>query len=647
VLSTGSVLGDFRIDDEIGRGGMGVVYRATQVSLGRPVALKVISEALSDREGFRERFERESRLAASLDHPNIIPVYAAGEHDGVLFIAMRFVDGTDLRALLSAEGAFDPARAAGVVAQVASALDAAHERGLVHRDVKPANILVAARGGGEHTYLTDFGLTKRTASDSGLTAAGEWVGTLDYVAPEQLRGESVDGRADVYALGCVLYELLTGEVPFVRDDDIAKLWAHISDPAPSPLELAPDTPRPLAAVTARCMEKDPADRFQTAGDMGRASLASVPGLGDTGARARMAAGRRRRRPGGDGWTRAGETAVLPEDERGRRFRARRPALLTAGVLLAACAVGLAVLLFSGDDSAPERSRASGTASQPAGTVEGRVRVGDSPAGVALANGYAWVANEGDGTVSRVDQSKLRVRGAPIQVGKNPRAVVIGHGSVWVANFGGGTVTRIDAGSGRLEQTIPVGRGPLDIAVGQKSIWVSTEDARIVSIDARSGRVIDPDVGVRAVGALDLRFNRLWIADRLDGTLRVYYVNTGLVSSAPLVLGSSPTDIDVGPRYIWTAVAGEGVIRRRPIASSAAGGRDIETGGRPEVLAVSRSGVWVADSERETLYRISRKTGRQMGRPIEVDEEPAGVAVGKDAVWVTSAVSDRLLRVVPR
>ena len=322
MLSTGSVLGDFRIEEEIGRGGMGVVYRAAQISLERPVALKVISEALSDREGFRERFVRESRLAASLDHPNIIPVYAAGEHDGVLFIVMRFVDGTDLRALLAAEGAFEPARAAGVIAQVASALDAAHERGLVHRDVKPANILVAARGGGEHTYLTDFGLTKRTASDSGLTAAGEWVGTLDYVAPEQVRGEEVDGRADVYALGCVLYELLTGQVPFMRDDDIAKLWAHISDPAPSPLELAPDTPRALATVTERCMDKDPDDRFDTAGEMGRAALAAVPGLGDTGARARMAAGRGRgawRR----GRTRAGETAVLDHSRATAGSRAGR------------------------------------------------------------------------------------------------------------------------------------------------------------------------------------------------------------------------------------------------------------------------------------------------------------------------------------
>jgi streptogramin lyase len=643
VLSTGSVLDDFRIEDEIGRGGMGVVYRAAQISLGRPVALKVISETLSDREGFRERFVRESRLAASLDHPNVIPVYAAGEHDGVLYIAMRFVDGTDLRALLAAEGALDPARAAGVVAQVASALDAAHERGLVHRDVKPANILVAARGGGEHTYLTDFGLTKRTASDSGLTAAGEWVGTLDYVAPEQVRGEQVDSRADVYALGCVLYELLTGQVPFPRDDDIAKLWAHISDPPPAVLDLSPDTPRALAAVAARCMEKEPSDRFQTAGEMGRAALASVPGLGDTGARARMAAGRRGVEFGGGSRTRAGATAVLADTEP-RPLLARRGAILALAALTIA-ALGAALLLLAGGDSEPTGSAA---AQRPAaGTVDVRVEVGDSPSGVDLQNDSAWVANEGDATVSRVDLTTRRVRGKPIAVGKNPRAVAGGSGGVWVANFGGGTVSRIDAESGRLIQTIPVGLGPTDIVVSGRFVWVSTQERRIVQIDARSGAVVNRDIGVRSSGALDVAQGRLWIADRVDGVLRGFFIGADVVADSPLVLGDTPTDIYAGPRYVWAAVAGDGAVRRIPLARDGPGDRTIETGGRPEALDASKIGIWVADSERETLIRINRKSGRLIGRPVRVGEDPAGVAVGREAVWVTSAVTDSVVRVVPR
>jgi YVTN family beta-propeller protein len=217
----------------------------------------------------------------------------------------------------------------------------------------------------------------------------------------------------------------------------------------------------------------------------------------------------------------------------------------------------------------------------------------------------------------------------------------------VANFGSGSITRIDADSGRVRQTIPVGQGPIDIAVGRTSVWVSTEEGRVVRIDARSGAVVDPDIGVKAEGALDLGLGRLWIADRVNGTLRVYFIKSRLLSDAPLLLGNAPTDIAVGPHFAWAAVAGEGVIRRIPIAAGETGERVIETGGRPEVLGVSKQGVWVADSERETLYRISRKTGRALGKPIRVSEDPGGIAIGGEAVWVTSAVTDSVLRVVPR
>ena len=220
-------------------------------------------------------------------------------------------------------------------------------------------------------------------------------------------------------------------------------------------------------------------------------------------------------------------------------------------------------------------------------------------------------------------------------------------AVWVANFGGGSVSRIDAGSGRVVQTIPVGRGPIDIAAGRDYVWVSTEEARVVRIDAPSGKVVDRDIGVKAQGALDLGLGRLWIADRIDGTLRVYFIKDGLISDDPLSLGDAPSDITVGPRFAWAAVAGDGVIRRVPISGGGSGERVIETGGRPEVFGVSKQGIWVADSERETLYRFSRKTGRPLGRPIKVGEDPSGIAVGREAVWVTSAVTDSVLRVVPR
>jgi serine/threonine protein kinase len=271
-LRAGEVVGGYRIDDIAGRGGMGVVYRATQLALDRTVALKLIAPEIAGDEGFRERFKRESRTAASIEHPNVIPVHEAGEVDGRLYIAMRYVDGTDLRELVLREGPLAPERAARIVAQVAEALDAAHASGLVHRDIKPANVLIARRGDSEHVYLTDFGLTKHTSGESGLTKTGQWVGTLDYVAPEQIEGGAVDARTDVYSLGAVLYQALTGKVPYERESDVSKMWAHISDPPPRATEKRPELPRALDAVIGRAMAKKPGDRYQATGQLGQAAV---------------------------------------------------------------------------------------------------------------------------------------------------------------------------------------------------------------------------------------------------------------------------------------------------------------------------------------------------------------------------------------
>jgi serine/threonine protein kinase/uncharacterized RDD family membrane protein YckC len=271
-LQAGQVVGGYRIDDVAGRGGMGVVYRATQLALDRTVALKLIAPEVAGDEDFRARFKRESRIAASIEHPNVIPVHEAGEVDGQLFIVMRYVDGTDLRELLALEGPLEPLRAARIVAQVAEALDAAHASGLVHRDIKPGNVLIARRGDADHVYLTDFGLTKHASGESGLTKTGQWVGTLDYVAPEQIEGAAVDARTDVYALGAVLYQALTGKVPYERDSEVSKMWAHISDPPPRATEKRPELPRALDAVIGRAMAKKPHERYQSAGKFGEAAV---------------------------------------------------------------------------------------------------------------------------------------------------------------------------------------------------------------------------------------------------------------------------------------------------------------------------------------------------------------------------------------
>jgi class 3 adenylate cyclase/ABC-type transport system substrate-binding protein/tRNA A-37 threonylcarbamoyl transferase component Bud32 len=265
-LAPGARFGPYRIRAMLGRGGMSVVYLAEHEGLKRNVALKVLAPQLADDARFRERFVRESQLAASLDHPNVIPIYEAGESEGGLFISMRYVDGIDLRQLLKDEQRLEPDRAFAILSQVADALDAAHVRGLVHRDVKPGNILIARVEGAEareHAYLSDFGLTKRATSLSGITGTGQFIGTLDYAAPEQFQSKTLDARTDTYALGAVLYECLGGEPPFRRETDAALMYAHLSEP-PTPLtDLRPGLPGAIDAVVARALAKEPADRFQT------------------------------------------------------------------------------------------------------------------------------------------------------------------------------------------------------------------------------------------------------------------------------------------------------------------------------------------------------------------------------------------------
>jgi predicted Ser/Thr protein kinase len=276
MIGPGTEIGGFVIESVAGRGGMGVVYRARQRRPERIVALKVISSEFAGDPQFRTRFEREAAIASQIEHPNVIPVHAVGEDAGTLYIAMRFVDGLDLRTLLAGQRRLEPRRAAAIVDQAAQALDAAHAAGLVHRDVKPANILLTS-GGREHVYLSDFGVARHLTGGETLTGTGAFIGTIDYVAPEQARGEPVDSRADVYSLGCVLFQALTGTVPFPSENDLAKLYAHDTQPPPSVLERAPELPAAFEPVLARAMSKRPDERYLSAGDLGRAAVAASVG----------------------------------------------------------------------------------------------------------------------------------------------------------------------------------------------------------------------------------------------------------------------------------------------------------------------------------------------------------------------------------
>ncbi|MEA2424159.1 MAG: hypothetical protein QOH13_569 [Thermoleophilaceae bacterium] len=259
----GDEIAGYKVESLAGRGGMGVVFRAEHMHLGRHVALKVLTADLAGNRSFRQRFIREAQTAARLDHPNIVPVFDAGEVEGLLYIAMKFIDGTDLGAVLDAEDRLSPQRTVDLLADIADALDVAHAAGLVHRDVKPGNVLVD----NVRSWLTDFGLTKRIASRTALTAAGRTVGTAAYLAPEQIRGQDVDARTDVYAFACVLYECITGEVPFTRDTDMAVLWAHLEQEPEPPSSRVAELPAAIDKVFATGLAKKKDDRYASCGEM--------------------------------------------------------------------------------------------------------------------------------------------------------------------------------------------------------------------------------------------------------------------------------------------------------------------------------------------------------------------------------------------
>ena len=338
----GETFGEYTIESVLGQGGMGMVYLATQARLGRKVALKVIAPELAYDDEFRARFLRESQLAASLDHPNVIPIYDTDEVDGVLYLAMRYVDGSSLQVLIRERGRLLPDDALRIAEQIGGALDAAHRAGLVHRDVKPANILVAEPD--SHAYLCDFGLAKRTGSP-GLTRTGSFLGSVDYCAPEQIEGRSVDGRADVYALGGVLFHCLAGRPPYTRDTEFAVLQAHLADPPPALSTIRSDPPNALDGVIATAMAKDPDDRYQTAGALAAAVREATTSAGSAQDDATRAAPPAAASPITDMHTlpptQATETRVAPAP---RRIIGRRGWLVAGAILVAVLAGAAAVVL---------------------------------------------------------------------------------------------------------------------------------------------------------------------------------------------------------------------------------------------------------------------------------------------------------------
>jgi DNA-binding beta-propeller fold protein YncE len=628
----GTELAGYRIVALLGRGGTSVVYRAEQARPRRSVALKLLSPELAASPAFRRRFLREQDLAASIDHPNVLPVYAAGEADGVLWIAMRHVDGTDLRALLALEGPLPPARAVAIVAQVANALDAAYARGLVHRDVKPGNILLAGESDGvAHAYLADFGLTRQVDAPSGLTASGQMVGTVDYCAPEQVEGGSVDGRADQYALACVLFECLTGTVPFRRPTELATAWAHVHGRPPRRWEARPELPRAMEPVVARGLAKRPAERYPTCSGL---ATAAQDALGGAAARGQVVRAALRR-------------IVQP---RLRRRSVRLVLVLAVAVLLGA--VGLAGLLPRSDPNANRPPAAPvvapGTAvriNAATGQVTGVVRVGEAPAAVATGNGLAWVADRRDASVSVIDQrtnqvqSKVALSGS-VPAGPGGPAIAFWDESAWVVTSADKTVSRIDADTKK-----PL---PISIHAFPSSVAVEGETALVAERAAGTVDVVDllrNTARLLAVGrapsgvALTPNGSTGWVV--VQGSRDVVQIDTRSVKvvqriSLPVIPDQAARSSD-GALWVTSSSSSQ-VVRIDPRAPRAKP-KLLLVGNGPTGIAFGRGRVWVADSNDTTLSSIDPDPDNGYGvMTLQLGFHPAAVAVDDQTgnVWVTVA-----------
>ena len=631
VMAIGSDFVGYRIDELIGRGGMGVVYRAFDRRLKRTVALKLVAPALARDERFRARFARESELAMSLEHPNVVPIYDAGDVDGTLYLAMRLVDGTDLRSLLRSDGALDPLRAAAICAQVASALDAAHARGLVHRDVKPSNVLLDSS---QHVYLADFGLTRRHADQAAQGVDDRSLGTPAYLAPEQLDGNPVDGRSDVYSLGCLLYECLTGEAVFPRSSRLAVAWAHLEEEPPRPSRRRPELPEAIDSVIARAMAKDPDERYPTCGELAAGAEEAL------------------------GFRRAGRSA-------------RRSALLAAAAVGVFAVAGAAVAVLALDRSG-DAARAAPALYAPANslaridpatnTVVAVYRVGRNPVVTAGSDYTEWVYSRGAGTISQVDAVRNRIV-ATTPVPLPAQCCGLSTGPVLTADEFGGAwfVAGGVAGHRPVLIHVPVGRKskrayplkltPTGVAAGGGAVWVVGHDrhaGEVLRFARASGRV---KVLVRfpssaRVDSIAYGYGALWVVSSATATL--YRIEPGPARVTHLHLADSrATRAEILPRGgdVWVRVAGGGGTTYR-ITPSPLRVRGTEIDGPPgrEENIGELGSLWWYDSPTGEVSRQEVANGRVLHIRVTEHAPNAGgpclssMASVSGSVWVAVAPS---------
>ncbi len=602
----GSQLGDYRIESLLGRGGMGVVYLAEHVRLKRKVALKILSGELTDNPAFRERFVRESELAASLDHPNIIPIYDAGESDGLAFIAMRYVGGSDLDAVIRTLGPQPLGRVVQIARQVGSALDAAHSRGLIHRDVKPGNILLVEgeHGDPDHAYLSDFGLTKRPGSDTGLTGTGQFIGSVDYMAPEQIEGKPIDGRSDIYSLGCVLFECLTGTKPFVRDSEVAALWAHVQAERPTATALNPELPGAIDAVLEKAMARSPDERFGTCRELSAAvggALAEAPG------------------------------AVGPRAPIWRSWRA------VAGSLAVALTVVVAAIWLLNDKESPR------SAAIRAGVIELDTEKG-APGDVMAV----------DGLGSAFVQSGVDRGGA----GVHPRDTTSGNGKLWVGGDRG--LWQLDPETGPTTLWVEMPAGVAQVAFGEDQVWalsgrapprdgpdgVSSE-VTLYGIDpaAGQGRGIRWEQRISNAQVLAAGEGFGWVGSETK-LLKIDPSNGNIVERWNISFNNNGNAIDVGEGSVWLTSL-DTVKRIDPTSGTVRTVEVFDAGG----ISVGAGAVWVLNTDSSTesakLIQINPETNRRLG----TTELPTGAAAdwveaGERSVWVADGLNNKVYEVEP-
>jgi YVTN family beta-propeller protein len=587
-LRVGTELAGYRIEAILGRGGMGTVYLAEHAKLRRKVALKLLSPELSDDPTFRERFIRESQVAASLDHPNIVPIYEADETDGQLYIAMRHVVGTDLEALISREGALAPEHVISIAHQLAGALDAAHERGLVHRDVKPANVLIApASGSGPlgHLYLSDFGLTKHQETAAGrLTRSGQFVGTVDYMAPEQIEGRPLDGRADVYSLGCVAFQCLTGQPPFRKDGDVAVMYAHLREPPPKATELRPELPKDVDRVIARAMAKRSDDRYPTAGELAGALQDALPATGA-----------------------APPSRPAPRPRRGVLVGIAAGALAVIAVVVA--------LLVSGDGDGVEPGPPD--------------RSPQTPAVI-------------DNAVARIDAETGEVEVTTTDLADGTD-IAFGEGGVWVLSRSAGypgPVNHLDPASGVPDATVsfrcPGGAFTGDMVVGGGALWVArsqSSECGVVKVnpatDEEVARVGFPTGQSFGQARLAYGAGKLWFLS----SGRLHRVEPFRARAEEIADLGGGDDIAVGEGAVWV-IDGLTETLRHVDADTLDVVDTLELQGTPDLVVVGGGRVWILNAEAGTVFDVSPGTG-DLGDPIRVGGEPIDMVFGLDSIWVAN------------